>query len=497
MKRRPRAHLLKQALHHEQSCQIRINGTLPAMPMVHAHYAQVSHLPHKRICSTSMSPPKLFRSKHRIAVIGLYSSGKTVFITSFVNHILHHSPEACKLGEGGVRIIFDEELPPSNGIDRFPYEEFRCDNNGKWPGKTRAIYQYRCSFYRDDWKWTKGELTLIDIPGERLADIPMSKLSYAQWSDWLLDRVFQDQYYRGLTTEFISTVKRDDITEHEATLAYRRLLAELYKSYRPVITPSTFLLQTDGTFHGASIISGDMSKSVSGLEEDEQFTPLPPNIRLKNKALSEQFSKRYRTYRRRIASPLAITLSRCNALVVLVDVTTLLAANTGMFNGNRALLEQLFKIISPGKGLFGVGLTLLSSSVGGHWRQSGISKIAFVATKADKVHKGNRLNLKTLVADMSEGLIQRYVQKSLKLDYECFACAAVKSTNSQPNGLLRAKLPGNIDYAEYQPSEVPEKWPDRWHEGEFVFPDVAPRFPDNTNVAPGHLGMNKVIEFLL
>lgn len=444
-----------------------------------------------------MRPPKIFSSKHNIAVVGLYRSGKTVFITSFINHLLHHRPDELKLGDGGVAITFDEELPPVNGFDRFPYEAFRCESNGRWPLKTKTLYQYRCSFFRNDWAWTKGQLALVDIPGERLSDIPMAKLSFGQWSDLLLQRVFQDGHYRDATRSYLATF--DDLKTEECKVisAYRELLCELYKTFRPVITPSAFLLTPDGTFNGPDLFRGDSSNAYCGLSESEQFAPLPIEVQEKEPELTKTFAKRYEAYRRQIAKPLTKTLSRCNELVILVDVTTLLAANTGMYNGNRSLVELLFQILSPGKGFFGVSLDLLRKSFGGHLSGRGICKIAITATKADKVHDSQRDKLSSLVREMTEGIVKRFQLKSMNLDCRFFTCSAVKSTNSKPNGELRGRLLGDEDYSEYSASELPSTWPGKWSQGEFLFPDVAPQFPENIALPPDHLGMDDVVDFLL
>ena len=71
--------------------------------------------------------PKIFRSKHKVAVIGIYRSGKTAFITSFINHVMYHDREKLKIGEpkGSVKITYDKELPVENGFTRFPNEKFR------------------------------------------------------------------------------------------------------------------------------------------------------------------------------------------------------------------------------------------------------------------------------------------------------------------------------------------------------------------------------------
>ena len=95
---------------------------------------------------------KLFSSHHNIAVVGLYNSGKTTFITSFINHIRNHDPAKLKIREGDVLIAFDEELPPYNGLEQFPFLKFRrVNSNGKIkPEKTKTTLQYRCSFYRSE-----------------------------------------------------------------------------------------------------------------------------------------------------------------------------------------------------------------------------------------------------------------------------------------------------------------------------------------------------------
>lgn len=300
---------------------------------------------------------KLFSSHHNIAVVGLNNSGKTTFVTSFINHILNHDPSKLKLGKGDVRLAFDEDLlPPYTGLERFPYEKFRrVNSNGKIkPEKTTTTHQYRCSFYRSDWKKTKGYLNIIDIPGERIADIPMHRYSYLDWSYWLLEIIFQGPHYFDLTKAYIELFKCDALNEAEIILAYRQLLLDLFKSYRPIITPSTFLLNhqslnTEELYNGQRLFKGDISKSFTGLNEEEQFAPIPVAFQKINPELAKKFAKRYENYKEKIATPITTTIRKCNKLAVLIDVTTILGHDTGVYNGNRALLEQFFKVISPGK----------------------------------------------------------------------------------------------------------------------------------------------------
>ena len=61
------------------------------------------------------------------------------------------------------------------------------------------------------------------------------------------------------------------------------------------------------------------------------------------------------------------------------------------------------------------------------------------------------------------------------------------------------KLQGRLKEGEfeYELSQVPPNWPGKWEEGEMIFPNVLPEFPENETTPPDHLAMDDVIEFLL
>ena len=128
-----------------------------------------------------------FRRSHRIAVIGGFQAGKTVFTTAFLNHIKHHDPNLLKLGKADksgspLLIHFDEELKTKSNvseISRFPYEEYRAEASEKWPRKTKATSRFLCNFFISNWFWTNGELLVVDIPGERYADISMADKDFS------------------------------------------------------------------------------------------------------------------------------------------------------------------------------------------------------------------------------------------------------------------------------------------------------------------------------
>ena len=184
-----------------------------------------------------------FRRSHRIAVIGGFQAGKTVFTTAFLNHIKHHDPNLLKLGKASkegslLQIHFDEELKTTSnvsGISRFPYEEYRAQASEKWPRKTMATSRFLCSFFVSNWHWAAGELLVLDIPGERYADIPMAKKDFSQWSEWLLDEVFPSKDNRNQTAAYATMFSQEDMPTAAGILSsYKDTLTRLYKSFRPM-----------------------------------------------------------------------------------------------------------------------------------------------------------------------------------------------------------------------------------------------------------------------
>ena len=455
---------------------------------------------------------KIFRSKHRIGVIGTRYSGKTVFITSLISHIKNHNPEILRLKSGNTRIIFDTEHPAEKGFEKFEYTKHlaKAIDHRCWPDQTEKTSQFRCSFFRTDWLWTIGELSISDIPGERLCDILMARMDYAQWCDWLLGFMDADQEheYQKLYKEyegFLDSLGDKPLdqtlleeTKNQIIQRYSALLVGLCLGYRPIVTPSTFILSTDGKHLGEFIDNKDFSQCHPGLDAQQVFAPLPSKFRENNPVLAKVFTQHYKAYQNKIAIPLLNLFSSCNELVILVDITTLLNGNTAMYNGNRELVERIVECLSPGDGLFGNIGRLLSKFFGGHFGLGGIQRLAFVAPKADLVHKNDRPKLKALLEQMTKGFIDRLLQIKVKLACEYFASAAVKAAECLPDGKIKGYT--NQDHPvlfESSPSNVPDEWPHSWNLGDHRFHSVGPKFPKNIGIPPPHINMDAIIDFLL
>ena len=449
---------------------------------------------------------RLFQYNKRIGVVGMYRAGKTVFMTSLINHLIRHDPMRFPLGKGDVSLGNFKRLPARNGWKEFDYERYRSvlHTRRTWPDKSLAGQQYNCSFSRSDWPNTTINLSLVDLAGERLADMCMAQNGYDEWSDLVFGLMSNGLEYQSHVGGYLSLFEEsapappgpDDILRQ-----YRLALARCCLAYLPVITPSSLLLDAGGNYVSQRTAGEIADNRVVGLDKERQFAPLPKHFRREHPDLARQFAQRYGQYRQQVVMPLARWLSDCHQLVVLMDLGGLLAGGLGAYHGAQLLIEELLDWVDPGRGLWGqMASLLLKPMSGGRFSLPGVTRLAFVAAKADKVHASDRHKLLALLRDMVSARISG-LQEDLKLKVEYFVCASVKSTASRPDGSLEG-VPafakgGEAKLSVFKPSSLPHTWPGNWPAGEYNFPDVLPLMPARRDLAPSHIGLNRVAEFLL
>lgn len=455
-----------------------------------------------------MSAFRVKTTECRVGVVGLYNAGKTVFLTSLVDHLDHHDPDRFALGGRGTIVRKFRPLPPDRGWAAFNSAGFRdaLVHKGRWPEKTRDRSQFVCQFERSDWTFSDALLKLYDLPGERLADAAMLGRSFAEWSDHVLATVANDTPYRRCCEPFLTAVGGSTVSEAEVVRAYKISLANLILAFKPLVSPSTFLLDTAGSAAKPDTAENLAAARVAGLDAASEFAPLPAAVRAADPDLARVFAARFEQYRDRVVGPFLHALRACHALIVLIDVPMLLAAGVGMYDDARQILADLFHVLDPGESpVERVGRHLAKVFLPHDLRPGGITRVAFVAPKLDLVHPDDR--------DRVLGLLKRMVGKLAAdrdgLKHAYFNCAAVVSTRVLPDAGGRRVLVG-VPYRDaagrrippgpeqrFGVSAIPDDWPADWSAGQFTFPEVYPTVPTRKDCPPEQVNLDRVLDFVL
>ena len=444
---------------------------------------------------------RLKTTECRVGIVGQYNAGKTVLLTSLINHLQDHDPERFALGSPNTRIRKFEKLPCDAGWAEFPFAKHRDSlvHAGSWPEKTSDRYQYTCQFERSDWSFSDVVLKLFDLPGERVADAAMLGRNYADWSDHTLHHLQSDTPYREQCLPFLQAILQPNATEIELVDSYKLALANLILSYKPLISPSTFLLDKTGNKARPADAATLANSRICGLDASRQFTPLPPALR--ETPTGKLFAVHYDEYRTEIVEHFLSALRSCHALIVMLDIPMLLAGGVGMYDDNRQMVRDLFHVLEPGESLLGTSVRHLSKLfLPREMRPSWITRVAFVAPKLDLIHPGDR--------DRALHLLRRMVGKVAAdrdgVSHEFFPCSAVVSTKPDEKSLIGVPLrdasgkkiaPGPEQ--RFTPSTVPTDWPRSWEPGEYAFPEVYPIVPRRKDCPPEQINLDRVLTFVL
>jgi predicted YcjX-like family ATPase len=445
----------------------------------------------------------------RVGVVGLYNSGKTVLLTSLINHLQDNDPDRFGLGGRDTRLRKFTTLPPDDGWDAFNYAGCRdaLVHGGRWPGKTRDRSQYVCQFERSDWTFSDCLLKLYDLPGERIADAAMLGRDFAGWSEHVLSLVANDAGYRSCCEPFLNATAREPFSEAELLHSYKLSLATLILNFKPLISPSTFLLDVKGQPAKPDTPENLAGSRHLGLGPEAEFCPLPARIRAADPDLVMRFEVHYKDYVERVVKPTVLALKSCTSLVVLVDVTMLLAGGVGMYDDNKLILRDLLDVLSPGEHpVFGpIARGLSKVFLPYQLRPGWITRLAFAAPKMDLVHPTDRDRMQGLMRRM----VERYADNRDGLKYQFFNLSAVVSTKVLPveNGRrflvgvpLRdaegRKLPPGPEQR-FEVSPLPDDWPTDWRPGQFAFPEVYPQMPTRKDYPPEQVNVDKLASFVI
>jgi predicted YcjX-like family ATPase len=446
----------------------------------------------------------------RVGIVGLYNTGKTVLLTSLINHLQDHDPDRFALGDKQTHLRKFTVVPTDKDWAPFNYTGFRdaLVNNGRWPAKTTDRSQFACQFERSDWRFSDCLLKLYDLPGERIADAAMYGRDFTGWSERMLSLFVNDTSYRSCTAPFLDAVAKSAANPAELLQAYKLSLANLILNFKPLISPSTFLLDTHGVPARPDSPENLAAARFSGIDADNEFCPLPPALRTPGSDLYECFSQRYARYVEQVVEPTIVAFRSCTALVVMIDVTMLLGGGVGMYDDSRQIIRDLFDVLSPGEhSLFGPLARGFSKVFLPHqWRPGWITRLAIVAPKLDLVHPVDRDRMLMLMRRM----VERLAADRDGLKYDFFNVSSVVSTRYLPlteggsrvllgmplRGADGKKIPPGPEQR-FTVSELPDDWPTEWPAGRYAFPEVYPRMPARKDYPPDQVNLDRLATFVI
>lgn len=441
----------------------------------------------------------------RIAVTGLSKAGKTAFITSFMNQLLHVTdndqlPFFKPAKEGRLlasKVSSYDELH----IPEFKYKQsidYLTRRQPEWPPSTTGISQAQLDVrYRIKNEWIRklqkqSHLTIdiIDYPGEWLLDLPLLRLSYKEWSEQCLDLVKQNISDSTAAWQ-----------EESAQLVYQQalpdeLITEISNGYKSFIKNSfskehTYNLLQPGRF----ILPGELE----GAPVLDFFPVTDSNIlhsdwdSLAQDSLIRTLEKRYNYYKKQIVQPFFKEyFEKVDRQILLVDCLEVLNGGYQNYRNMQFTLIELLKSFHYGQS---------------NWLKRmfnpSIDKLLIAATKADHVPPEQHRPL--------EGFLQAMLQEARNdiqyqgIELETMIISSVKTTEAvmaehKGQKLMCVKgieLESGEEVINY-PGKLGEQLITRndWQEHQYDFINFA--VPENlkNGILP-HIRMDKVLQFLI
>ena len=316
-----------------------------------------------------------------VAITGTAKCGKTMFLTSLLWH-LEELDESRFQFRDGITIRRFRPLPVPKGQSAFEFQKYRSQmaHDFKWPSKTLDTSHFRCAFRRSDWWsiWGAQHVDFLDLPGERVADAAMAlHADYAVWSDHVLRHLDHDSVGREVAAEYRRSFAVDTVDVATVVRGYRRVLARVIRAFKPFVSPSVFLVDSQGDCAPNETVEELVENRRCGLDEEREFAPLPADARVRWPDVAARMAEHYREYRTTVVLPVFRDLMSAHSLVILVDVPAMLLAGPRRFVDERRVILDLVGSVSN-HGFSAALLRLLGLG-------SSLSRVAFVATKADLV----------------------------------------------------------------------------------------------------------------
>ncbi|MGY2053118.1 YcjX family protein [Methylobacterium sp. JK268] len=331
----------------------------------------------------------------RLGVTGLARSGKTVFTTALVHHLVGLNPlPAFRVSQEG-RLRRARLVPqPDDDVPRFPYEDHLAALTGerRWPRSTDRISQLRLAVeYERKAGWRPGPASLmvdiVDYPGEWLLDLALIEQTYEGWSRETIAAAERPgraaiaapwrETLRGLDPD----QPLDEVLAERASDAFKAYLAALRAGPEAVAT----------TPPGRFLMPGDLAGSPA-----LTFAPLALAGPTRPDSLGGLMERRFEAYKSRVVTPFFRDhFQRIDRQIVLVDVLAAVDAGAAALAELEDALDRVLMSLRIGRN------TVLSRLFAPR-----ADRILFAATKADHLHHASH--------DRLDALLRLLVARSLR-----------------------------------------------------------------------------------
>ena len=429
-----------------------------------------------------------FLGNHKIGIIGDANCGKTVFLTSLLWNL-----KAAQLRLGKKHLIPTnikiQTLPKVPLANRFDYEgnvrSFK--DSEEWPAKTLAEYSLASCSYKLAGH-LKYDITFVDIPGDRMADMLIwQNSSYDNWSAETL-KTWQESNNLSQFFKKYNDLLLGDATFDQLTWEFKCGMRMMRDNYIPQISPST-LFFADGKKLKRKDLSDDKWLKERPIWKDGDFIPLPIEWKSASESQKRIYMKckeNYKLYRKKIISPLFSQISSCDNFIYCIDVLGILAQCPDAFHQAQKEIESFMNKILPGF------FSNLFNKIGRN-----PMRIAFVATKSDKVYDMNVTHLENLLKD----IVCPYRKK--EVDDKYFTCTAWNSTkktmvNDKIYASGNAFYPdGSINNAIIEVPELPDTFENNWNGEDYQYLETL-LIPSHVDAKPPkQTGIDSIMNYVI
>ena len=449
----------------------------------------------------------------RLAITGLSRSGKTAFITSLLQNLIALGAGrdtlpriARRLEQNGHTRLRAVKLLPT-GTETIPYFDFAAKLAGlaadqpEWPAPTADLSQISLSLVIDhqtplrQWFGHKRvRLDILDYPGEWLLDLPLLNQPFQRWSAEVIDALAVPPRLPHASgfVDFIRTVAPADPAD-EAIIrqGHRLYVAALQACRRELglryLQPGRFL--APGPWGDAPFM---------------WFFPLPfDDAVLPPGCIGLLLRDRFDAYKRQVRANFFDTHFRAfDRQVMLVDVLDALYAGRTAFEDTQRAVRDLAVGLRDGWGFW---TTLAAATLPAALAPRPVERVAFVATKADRVPQPGRANLQSLLQALAQPAAESWQSGQASVSYHVAAAiSATRDATAVIGGrtvdVVEGRIPGETRVRPFYVGQIPAGIPPAgfWTAPYFEMPVFQPPVIDASGTAGiRHLGLDEVLDAVI